>query len=165
MAAGSLRSFYREDRSARPRLNIPLSRTEVLQDTLSMAGLFLGITAAILRPPGTSPGIYVLLPGALLVFVLITFVRRYPHRFNYLIPITEENADYQYRHAREFLGWLKTEVVWLFLGPQVMIELMAITTELAVVIAFLLVSTLGLIATHGTLLYYIFRMTAGNGKR
>lgn len=159
MAAANYRSFYSEVRSKRPRLPIPGSKVEKLRDILSITGILLIIAALIFKPPETSPGVLVLPVGAICIFLLITFVRSYPHRFNYLVAITPENAECQFQRAREFLGWLKTETVWLFLGMQAAIELLAITMEPAAVVAFLLAFVQGFVAINGTLLYYIFKMT------
>ncbi len=52
-----------------------------------------------------------------LVVVLVvglTFLRRYPHKFNYLYPITPQNAEKQYRLACELLAMVQVEAVWLF---------------------------------------------------
>jgi len=52
-------------------------------------------------------------------FVLVagmSWMERYPHRYNYLWPITEENAETQYRLAREFIAGLKAICALLFLS-------------------------------------------------
>lgn len=45
---------------------------------------------------------------------MLTIVSRYPHKFNYLWPITAQNAAEQYRLARSLLAWLKVEMIALF---------------------------------------------------
>lgn len=164
MATAKNHGFFTEDRSKRPRLAIPRSRVEGLQDVLSVTGILLMIAALIFQPPGTAPAVLVLLASAIFLFLLITFIRRYPHHFNYLVAITPENAEYQYRQARGFLGWLKTEVVWMLLGMQAAIELLAINTEPAALAALLLVSILGIVGINGTLLYYIFKMSSDKAR-
>ncbi len=49
---------------------------------------------------------------ALYVFMLVA--GRWPHKFNYLVDITEENAPRLYRLARMMVAALRAEVVWLF---------------------------------------------------
>jgi hypothetical protein len=164
MATGNRWGIYSEDRSKRPRLAIPNSKVENLQDILSVTGILLMIAALIFQPPGTAPVVLVLLASAIFLFLLITFIRRYPHHFNYLVAITPENAEYQYQQARGFLGWLKTEVVWMFLGMQAAIELLAINMETAGLAAFLLVAILGSVVIHGSLLYYIFKMSSEKAR-
>jgi uncharacterized membrane protein len=46
-------------------------------------------------------------------YVALTIVCRFPHTFNYPVPITEENAERQYRIALTVMRWLKMEIVWL----------------------------------------------------
>ena len=42
-------------------------------------------------------------------FIAITVTSRFPHTFNYMWPITEENAARQYLLARKFLAVIKFE--------------------------------------------------------
>ncbi len=51
---------------------------------------------------------------AFLLTVMLTLLTRYPHTFNYLTIITEENAEYQYRLARMLMHWLTIFVNLLF---------------------------------------------------
>lgn len=39
-------------------------------------------------------------------FILISVLQRFPHTFNYLVKITEENAETQYRIAISMMGWM-----------------------------------------------------------
>lgn len=50
---------------------------------------------------------------SVVLYTTITIVIRYPHTFNYLWPITSENAARQYRLACDLMLWLKAEVIWL----------------------------------------------------
>ncbi|MEG4037244.1 hypothetical protein QUA03_25885 [Microcoleus sp. S36b_A4] len=50
---------------------------------------------------------------AAIIFALLTAVSRYPHTFNYPVPITSENARRQYLLGRGLLVWLKAEICWL----------------------------------------------------
>jgi len=148
-----------------PKIDMSLSKLEAWQDLFALAGTIAIIVAIVLRPPGTSPGAFALAVSAILIFGAITLIRRYSHEYNYIVTITPENAVYQYRHARELLGWIKVETVWLCLGMQVMIELFAITTELIMILAFLLIGIMGFIAMNVTLFYYISRMGSGQERR
>jgi hypothetical protein len=49
-----------------------------------------------------------------ILYLMLTVANRYPHKFNYLWPITAQNAREQYRLARLLLVWLKAEVIILF---------------------------------------------------
>lgn len=56
-----------------------------------------------------------ILPGiALALYLMLTAAMRFPHRFNYLWPITPENAARQYAFARRLISLLKIEIVWTF---------------------------------------------------
>jgi len=52
--------------------------------------------------------------GILLIYLPITILQRFPHTYNYMWPITEENARAQYQMARTFMIWLKAETTWMF---------------------------------------------------
>jgi hypothetical protein len=67
-------------------------------------------------PDGWSRKAMILLyPAASLIFYLgLTIALRFPQHFNYPWPITDQNAEVQYRLACSLLSWLKVEVIWLF---------------------------------------------------
>ncbi len=50
----------------------------------------------------------------MLLYVCMGLLSRYPHTFNYPVPITEENAPVQYLLGRKIINWLRTFVVILF---------------------------------------------------
>lgn len=58
----------------------------------------------LLPPPVVSLGL----------LLLLGWLERFPHRFNYPWRITEENARRQYRLARELLEWLAAISAWFF---------------------------------------------------
>jgi uncharacterized membrane protein len=49
---------------------------------------------------------------------LLTFLSRFPHRYNYAWPITPENAPSQYALARLLLLSLALEIVWMLCGLE-----------------------------------------------
>lgn len=49
-----------------------------------------------------------------IIYLIITILNRYPHTFNYLNPITAENALQQYTYATRTLRYLKLIVVSIF---------------------------------------------------
>jgi hypothetical protein len=83
---------------------------------------------------------------------MLTFVSRYPHTFNYVVQITEENAQRQYQIACSMLNWLKTEMIWLFAYIDWQIFYLANTETPNLGIWFLPVS---LIIIFGTLAYWL----------
>lgn len=62
-----------------------------------------------------SKGTLIILPViSLLLYCGLTVMSRFPHAFNYPIPITERNAAGQYLLAKKLIGWVTLEVVALF---------------------------------------------------
>ncbi len=51
----------------------------------------------------------------LMVFLLMTFINKYPHKFNYLQKITEKNAHRQYSLATRMIRILNVFTILLFL--------------------------------------------------
>ena len=51
---------------------------------------------------------------SVILFVLMTILSSYPHTFNYLIKITDENADIQYTLVKKYLAFLKFLIMILF---------------------------------------------------
>lgn len=48
------------------------------------------------------------------LYVSLTILGRFPHIYNYLCDITEENAYFQYLNARMMISFLKTGIVIFF---------------------------------------------------
>ena len=44
------------------------------------------------------------------IYIVLTIVAQFPHTYNYPWPITEKNAESQYRMARKFLTVIKFEI-------------------------------------------------------
>ena len=62
---------------------------------------------------GDKVTIWIVPAVAAIIFAVLTAVSRYPHTFNYPVPITSENARRQYLLGRGLLVWLKAEICWL----------------------------------------------------
>ncbi|CAA9324494.1 protein of unknown function DUF1648 [uncultured Microcoleus sp.] len=62
---------------------------------------------------GDKVTIWIMPAVAAIIFAVLTAVSRYPHTFNYPVPITSENARRQYLLGRGLLVWLKAEICWL----------------------------------------------------
>lgn len=50
----------------------------------------------------------------LVIYLFITFLSQYPHTFNYMVKITEENAETQYRKAVRMINIIKTITIVAF---------------------------------------------------
>lgn len=70
---------------------------------------------------GSKATIFILPSIATAIYVLMTYLNQYPHIFNYMVKITEENAENQYRSATRMLRWVKLFVVVLFSIISIMI--------------------------------------------
>lgn len=51
---------------------------------------------------------------SVLIYAGLSWLGRYPHKFNYPWKITLDNAERQYLLARIFVKVIKCEIVWLF---------------------------------------------------
>jgi uncharacterized membrane protein len=119
--------------SSRPILNIPRTPLETLLVALTVLGIIIDLAIALwgyfvlpaIIPThytvqgvpnayGGKVGLFVLPILALCLAVLLTFVCRFPHRYNYPWPITTENAPRQYALARLLMRFLALELVWMF---------------------------------------------------
>lgn len=150
--------------SNRPKLNIEPTPTDRVVETAAVMGVaFLVVTTAFYWPvvPKTIPTHFdiagkvdgwgpkwtlLLLPAiGALMHILMTVVCRFPHTFNYPVPITEENAERQYRIALTVMRWLKMEMIWLFaylnwqmvqvaLGKARGLDVLAMPIALAVIV-------------------------------
>ena len=122
---------------SRPVLQLPRTPLETLLEALTVLGLiaviamtvwgYFALPAIIPTHYGLSgaPNAYggkaslLILPMlSVCLAVLLTFVSRSPHRYNYPWPITVENAPRQYYLARLLLRALTLEMVWMFCGLQ-----------------------------------------------
>lgn len=63
---------------------------------------------------GDKSGVFFFFGILILIYVGMTFAQRFPHSFNYLTEITEENAKRQYTTAVKMIRWLKLMMVVLF---------------------------------------------------
>src|SRR3989339_1510690 len=63
---------------------------------------------------GGKISILILPATSLLLYIFITFIAGFPHIFNYLWKINEENAENQYRLAKNFLTFIKTFILLVF---------------------------------------------------
>lgn len=117
--------------SQRPVLSVPRSSPTVILDLIAIMGLLAlwaasvyGWTQAPLRVPihfgiDGHPDVWSnnrnwlwLLPCVGTVqLVIFTAIRRFPHAFNYPVPITAENAAYQYTIAVNLVTWLNVEIL------------------------------------------------------
>jgi uncharacterized membrane protein len=86
---------------------------------------------------------------AAIIFAVLTAVSRYPHTFNYPVPINSENAHRQYLLGRDLLAWLKAEICWLLafvVRQQILVALgnaQRLSMELLLGLVFWIFGTVG----------------------
>lgn len=52
-------------------------------------------------------GDLLILPGVMVIdLIMLTVLQRFPHTFNYIVKITDDNAEAQYRIAVSMMGWM-----------------------------------------------------------
>lgn len=101
---------------------------------------------------GHKTTLLILLPIAILVYIGLTLLERYPHTYHYLVEITQSNMVKQYQLAIRFIRVVKLETVILFLHTNILIMHSAIKYEGSLGIGFL---PLLLIAVFTSILVYI----------
>lgn len=121
----------------KPRINPPLRRIDYILEALAAICILYAIVQIIVVYPqlpdsipihfdlqGTVDGwgkksnilLYPLI--SLFIYSGMTVLNRYPHLFNYPVPITENNAEKQYQLAKSLVSTLKFTVTGMFLFTQ-----------------------------------------------
>jgi uncharacterized membrane protein len=90
------------------------------------------------------------------VYLLLTLISRVPHCFNYAVEITEENAERQYRNAKDMMLWMIVEIVYFFLYLEWQFVQIALNKSKSLGVVPLPIFILVL---FGTIIFYIRRMT------
>ncbi|MFD3447581.1 DUF1648 domain-containing protein [Microbacteriaceae bacterium 4G12] len=158
--------------NSRPVLNIPRTKLEKWHDVSSiLVWIAVLIYLFVVWPklPSKVPshvnaageinnwsgkGILFIMPViSLLLYVLFTFLSRYPHVFNYMKEITEENARQQYTNARLLMSWIKVEIViWFAYISWEMVHLAKGGHDLGATVFFVMLAVL-----LGTIIFYARR--------
>ena len=132
----------------RPRISIPPDLGDYVVEGISLILLLLVVYLAGQHWPQLPPRIPVHLNGAgvvdqwesrntiwiipgisLLIYGGFSVLQRYPHTYNYLKPITRENAFEAYRLAIKLMRFLKMACLLLFLIIQYLIIKLAIEVK------------------------------------
>jgi uncharacterized membrane protein len=118
----------------RPRIKLKKNSYDYIWEILG----YLGALALILLPlyyynklpneipvhfgPGGEPdsyksknNIWVVSLLGIALFVALNIVNRFPHAFNYMVKITEENAEDEYQRTTRLIRYLNTIIVLMFL--------------------------------------------------
>ncbi|MDH7600975.1 MAG: DUF1648 domain-containing protein [Armatimonadota bacterium] len=125
--------YFRRRCNPQPKIKVEPTPTDQVVEVAAALGAALSITKLLLnwhRVPAMVPTRFdfggkavqwgsknnlLFLCGMIVVFYLVfTILNRFPHTFNYPVPITEENAERQYTIVTRGLRWLKLELVWAY---------------------------------------------------
>ncbi len=158
----------------RPKLKIPLTLPEIVIESICIlsllgAALFMLLNYSDLpnRIPshfgasgevdgwGGKGSLIVLLIANIGLYVPLTVLGRFPHIFNYICEITEDNAKFQYTNARTLIRLTKTEISLVLSYLLWASILVAKGKAEGIGIAFL---PIFLIVIFGTLAFFIMRM-------
>lgn len=117
----------------RPVIKVAMQKTDIILESISWLILILAVSYLLVnvsllpdRIPvhfnargeadgyGPRNSLYFIVIFPFAINVLLTILSRYPHRFNYLNKITEENAAYQYKLSIRLLRILKISIAIIF---------------------------------------------------
>ncbi|MBE0068933.1 DUF1648 domain-containing protein [Thermoanaerobacterium thermosaccharolyticum] len=156
----------------RPKIQIPMTPMDIIVELLSiLVTVSIVIITIILwyKLPGTIPTHFnirgevnssgsksntlILLSVIILMYVMFTVLTRYPHIFNYLVEITEENAIIQYKLAKSFMRFLKLEIVLLLSYIEYITVNAASSSKISLGLVFLPISIIAIFVTLGIYIY------------
>lgn len=103
----------------RPKIKVERTGVDTLLEITALILTATPIPYLILNRE-TNPELIILAAVMIVEFLAFTVIQRFPHTFNYLVRITEENAETQYRIAVTMMGWmnliLSTGLALMFFG-------------------------------------------------
>lgn len=158
-----------------PQIKISFTNLDLLLEIVSLAGLVV-MTLLIIKAwailPAAIPSHFngmgqpdgysgksslLLLPlVGLLLYLMLGILRFFPHAFSYPWPITEQNAEFQYRLAVDMLALLKFEVIWSLAYITGSTIKTALKQANGLGESFLLIIFFAIFATLGTYFYLAF---------
>lgn len=87
------------------------------------------------------------------MYIPLTLLEKVPHIYNYIVPITEENAYTQYSIGRRMIISLKAIMIFMFLSIQLSIAKVAMSKVNEATITFTMIL---LVLMFSILGYYIY---------
>lgn len=119
----------------RPRLRLPWTKTEKWLEAVALLGLWGSILvcgyywqvlpdqiprhynfAGDVDAYGDKSTLLLQIGVTVVLWLGLTILSRYPHIYNFIVKITEENAARQYQLARQLIIFVKAVVTFLFFG-------------------------------------------------
>lgn len=101
---------------------------------------------------GNKTTLFFLLPFLLVIYFVFTLLGKFPNTYNYVVKITEENAERQYRLASRLMRVIKTEIIAIFTFIQTAILSAVKSGTFTLGIAFVPIMMIILLGTIG---YYM----------
>jgi uncharacterized membrane protein len=117
----------------RPKIKIYYSIYEVIIELISIIAIFINVYLLLkyykvlpnVIPThfsgtglpdgyGSKSSILILAGINFIMYIVLTILSRFPRVYNYIKPITKENAEYQYKCARQLIIIIKAEFVVIF---------------------------------------------------
>lgn len=118
---------------SRPRIRIEPTFSDRVIESAALIGLLFSIANVALQWPsipnrvpvrfdltgyvetwGSKYTVLMTLAICAICYAILTAISRFPYTFHYPAPITENNAERQYRIVVMAMRWLKMELVWIF---------------------------------------------------
>lgn len=161
----------------RPRIAIPMSVLDIMVEAFAALGVLFNVvlvgyawarlpavipshfnTSGQIDGYGSKNSLVVLVALILVFYLLLSLLARFPHIYNYIIEITEQNAEVQYKLSVRLMRFLKLEFVLIFSYIQFAMVSTALNHKFLLGMFFLPVS---LFMVSATLVFYIYRSIKG----
>lgn len=104
---------------------------------------------------GGKGSLFIFLVIMFILYIILTIVSKFPQHYNYVVKITNENAERQYQNAHTLMVWLKVEITSTLLFIEWKNIQVAMSNANGLGLLFLPVF---FIVLFGTLGFYISRM-------
>ncbi|MBR9649472.1 DUF1648 domain-containing protein [Clostridium tyrobutyricum] len=117
----------------RPKIKIQYSIYEIIIELISIIAIFINVYlllkyykvlpnvipthfsgTSVPDGYGSKNAILILAGINFIMYIFLTILSRFPRLYNYIKPITKENAEYQYKCARQLIIIIKAEFAAIF---------------------------------------------------
>lgn len=92
-------------RTGNPKIQVERTGVDMLLEVTAL--ILTAIPIFYLITGGSRSWDMVIFSGVMVFdFIIFSVIQRFPHTYNYLVRITEENAEAQYQIAVSMMGWM-----------------------------------------------------------
>lgn len=102
---------------------------------------------------GSKNTILYILPIALIIYIAMSILGRYPQIYNYAVNITTENKEKQYNMASTFMRVINVEIMVIFVSMQIRLDITGNNNGNS----FLIFLPIELIIIFGSIAFYIYK--------